>query len=388
MGATGGLLARAKGLARRARHRLRPHPHVLVVATGGVANIGDDLTTAATVARVAELLPGVDIRVLTDLGPPVDLPAPGRWVGVLGDDTARVLDLRGCGALVMPLAGVLHEDFAVRPRHSLAAAAAARGIPVVVTGAGLGVVDGVEDAVRGLFATAGAIGTRDPLSARRVEALTGRTAEVLGDDALGFEPARSPVEADASAAGVLPPRYLVFHARSSSYGTDDVEWMAAWGEAIDRAAAADGCEVVALAINAQPPEERSLMASLAFERTARWVPVDGTRDLSTARAVMRGSVGGFVSSFHLALFALEAGRPVLFPTPGEYYGFKVAGLQELFALDAAFADATPPARGEDVTTRLAAVAASLDPAVVADADERIRSFLRRALLQPSLHRPR
>jgi polysaccharide pyruvyl transferase WcaK-like protein len=351
---------------------------VLVAATGGVANIGDDLTTAATVERVADLLPGIELRVLTDLGPPIDLPAPGRWVGVLADDTAQVLDLSGCRALVLPLAGALHKDFSVRSRHSLAMAAAARGVPVVVTGAGLGLLDGVEDAARELLSAASAVAVRDPLSARRIEALTRRPVEVLGDDALGFEPPRSPLDAGADTAS-WPSRYLVFHVRSAHYATDDREWMAAWATAVDRAAVAASCDVVALAINAQPPDERSLMASLPFERTARWVPIDGTQDLWTARTVMRGAVGSFVSSFHLALFALEAGRPVLFPTPGQYYGYKVAGLQELFGLGHAFADATPPRSGADLTARLDTVAASLDPSVVTGADERIRSFLRRAL---------
>lgn len=358
-----------------ARLRSRRRPHVLVVATGGVANIGDDLTTAATITRVADVLPGVEIRVLTDLGPPVGLPAPARWLGALDDGTpAGDLDWDGCQALVLPLAGVLHKDFAVHPRHALVRAAAAQGVPVVVTGAGLGVLDGVEDAVRDLLAAAQAVAARDPISARRVEALTGRAAEVLGDDALGFEPPRP------SSGPSWPDRYLVFHARSSIYATDDRAWMATWAAAIDRAAVEEGCDVVALAINAQPPDERSLVASLPFERTARWVPVDGTSDLWTARAVMRGALGGFVSSFHLALFALEAGRPVLFPTPGEYYGFKVAGLQELLGLDDAFTDATPPAPDE-LTARLASVAATLDPEAVADADHQIRAFLRRALPQ-------
>ncbi|MCW5891165.1 MAG: glycosyltransferase [bacterium] len=228
-------------------------PRLLVVASGGVRNHGDDAILRATLERLARLRPGCVPVVVTDGDAVPALGRLGVWAGTTAElcygldpeairagapaDVAATLiartgavgrpidpalaDLRGFDAVLLAGGGNLAAPwlYLVAWRAAIAAAARGSGVPVVVSGQGLGPLsEEMLPLLAVVTASAAAFGVRDPGSAALLAAhgLGGDHVTVAGDDALGLQvdvagaraPARrrdSPATAPSSASRPASP---------------------------------------------------------------------------------------------------------------------------------------------------------------------------------------
>ncbi|MEQ1786263.1 MAG: polysaccharide pyruvyl transferase family protein [Acidimicrobiales bacterium] len=335
---------------------VRPAPQsVLVVGSGGVRNLGDDATTSTTIRRLRSLLdPSVGIEVITDGPRPSGDYAPGVWLGTVREFANRPLDHHL--AVLISGGGTLSQEFpaAGASRQAVAAEAARGGVPVLLSGQGIGPFDRDPAEIRALLGQAVAVSVRDPLSARVAADLGATNVAITGDDAT--EPGEAPARPDALRL-VGDAGWLAFNGRLAGYSEADLGELTAWASAVDEAAGQRGLEVVAVAQNRQPPWEVETLSALAERsRHAAWHVLDVTDDLPLARAVYGLAVGVVARSFHAACFGLAAGVPTLLPAGGGYYRAKADGLAELAGLPSEFSDDAPPADGAEVHRRLAAVA--------------------------------
>lgn len=336
---------------------VHPAPRsVLVVGSGGVRNLGDDATTSTTIRRLRAVLdPSVGIEVITDGPRPSGDYEPGVWLGTVREFANRPLDHHA--AVLISGGGTLSQEFpeAGASRQAVAAEAARGGVPVLLSGQGIGPFDRDPSEIRALLAQAAAVAVRDPLSARVAAGLGATNVTVTGDDAT--EPGDPPARPDALRL-VGDAGWLAFNGRLAGYSAASVDQLAAWARAVDQAAGHRGLEVVAVAQNRQPPWEIETLSALAEQsRHAAWHVLDATDDLPLARAAYGLAAGVVARSFHAAWFGLTAGVPTLLPATGGYYRAKADGLAELAGLPPEFADDTPPADGDEVDRRLAAVEA-------------------------------
>lgn len=375
-----------------------PSGRVLVVAPGGVANLGDDAITVRGLERLrARVDPGTAIDLVTD-GPdlPVGLPET-RWLGPLidlvpglsydrlgrldaalavaaesariGEGHWRALDPTAYDAAVFLGGGTLASEWStglIGPRALLAAALRRADVPHALSGQGLGPLDTAADRslVGGLVGGAVAVGCRDASSATLARALPGvdpAKVTVTGDDALGLISARS--EAPAG------PPYLALTIRAARYvgGGEGDEVVRAWARAADALAVERGWDVVGVALNARHPEPE--IATLARIRAttplkARWRLEDCGPDPRRLVAVMAGAEAVAAQSFHAALLALAAGVPAVLAATTPYYEAKARGLATLAGLTDALAVADP----SDLAASLAEVTRSMASGPVPLAD--------------------
>jgi polysaccharide pyruvyl transferase WcaK-like protein len=228
-------------------------------------------------------------------------------------------------------------------RAALAAVAEAFDLRYIVSGQGIGPITGaLRDLLALLVAGATHFGVRDPLSLEDLRHLPVPCdhAVLVGDDALGL--ARSaPGVIDSLLAKVGVPLHqplLGFHAREANYVGLTREDLQATATRVDELAAQNGQAVVCLPINTQPwAPERVLMASLVAglkRRQARWFLADAEERVDIVAALVARCAAVVSHSYHVALFALATGVPVLVQAGTEYYRRKAEGLRQFFQVRA------------------------------------------------------
>lgn len=365
-----------------------PGRRVLVVAPGGVDNLGDDAITTRGLARVRDLIPDAAVDLVTDGPRPVSPRGDVRWLGCLTEilHGLRVADLDGVGPAVAAaaerrgvgtgfwrpldpgaydaaiflgggsLASVFSEGL-IAPRAVLAGALRAARVPHALSGQGIGPLssDGDRALVAELLAGAEAVGTRDRLSATIARTMLTDPARVTvtGDEALGLAPTIEP------RTGPDRPTLAVTIRRATHVGASDGH-LVAWVAAVDAVAAARGWDVLGVALNSQEPEpELATLATLAragAHRRARWHLLDCADDPGRLVGAMATAIAAAVHSYHAALFALAAGVPAVLATPSPYYAAKAAGLADLAGLPSGVAASATAA---DIGAGLDAVGAAL-----------------------------
>lgn len=368
-----------------------PSARVLVLAPGGVGNVGDDAITVRGLERLrAHLAPDVAVDLVTDgphptaglglvrwLGPLVEL-LPGLDRSQLGPldatTTARAaarfrvgeghwdaLDPTRYDAAVFIGGGSLVSEWSeglVGPRALLAAALRGAEVPYALSGQGIGPLDddGDRDLVAGLLSGAVAVACRDVGSAELAVSLDGvdpTRVVATGDDALGLAPPVGPEPAGGAT--------LVVTVRSAFYVGGDEHGSVArrWMLAADALAAARGWDVVGLALNRQDPHPE--IATLAAVRAStplqsHWRLVDVSTEPRRLVAELARAQAVATQSFHAAVLALDAGVPAVLAASSPYYVAKASGLALLGDL--------PPALG--VT----------DPALLGDALDQVAAAVR------------
>ena len=395
-------------------------PRILVVASGGVANLGDEAMTLATIQRLARLRTAWQIDVIADSDEIATEGLESQFVGTLhrvcagisddeieagcSDQTLRnqfapsrpsrqpsLLDPRDYQLALFAGGGNLNHiwfETLTCWRAILVAGLRAYGLPVVFSGQGIGPIeDDREQAVIAYLVDASSsFGLREPTSLDVMRKLGFRLGpvEVVGDDALGLAPPPDETVDRALAAISVAPdsRYLVAHARRADYlGTDDAR-LRAWTDAVDRLAAERCVAVIGLAINHQSPHSESeTLASLASAATrqAEWHVLDCGTSPGLAAAVASRAGAAVVHSYHAALFALQAKVPALLIAGTPYSEMKATGLARYAGLPDDFV--VRPVEGfANLGQRLDTVAAALKAnGNLADAAPRIDAWLDRAL---------
>jgi len=361
-------------------------PRILVVSSGGVRNHGDDAILRATLERLARLRPGCVPVVVTDGDALPPLGRLGVWAGTTAE-LGRALDpavlraacvdavlaetlvtrseaagqvidpaLRDLGAYDLVLiagGGNLADPWPelVAWRTATAVAARARGVPVIVSGQGVGPVsDGLLPMLALLVRSATAFALRDAGSHALLaeHGLAGGTT-IVGDDALGLAVDAAAARARLEARGLGAGTPLVgFQARVAGYVGCSRATLLELARSVDGLAAARGAVVLGVPMNAQPPQpEAALQLELRDalgRRRARWMLADAADDAVAAAAAVKTCAALVTCSFHAAVFALEAGIPTALVASTEYYARKAEALRQAFGLPASIAvppDASP-----------------------------------------------
>jgi len=351
-------------------------PRLLVVAPGGVGNIGDDAISACALRRIRTAYPNARIEMISDRGLPLMDGLAVPWIGtvlqawaglssaeiecgaalsewrVSGEEIAArnpvsPLNADNCGHPVQQLldlgsyqaafflgggnlASAFSQDL-LRPRAALALCLSAAQVPVVVSGQGVGPCNpGELDLVRLMSSHAQAFGCRDSGSVEVINDQLSSSAELVGDDAMAAEAApkeqlnRALTEAQAPSG-----EFLVFHAREATYvGNTNLPVLAA---AVDHLAGRAELNVLGVAVNSNPPPEVELLASLAqsVDRVAPWRVIDTGQSVALTVALLGRASLVITHSYHLALWALQAGTPAVLVADSEYYQLKADGLARL-----------------------------------------------------------
>lgn len=398
----------------------RARTQVLVVAPGGVANLGDDAITVRGLERLrAAVGPDAAIDLICDgdapppgcgsvrhLGPLIDL-LPGLALDDLGPldevlaraaEQARVgrgqwhaLDPSAYDAAVVLGGGSLSSAWSaglIAPRALLTAALRHAGVVYACSGQGVGPLLGEADRRLAGALLAGAVVTscRDEPSAVLARSLPGvdpRQVTATGDDALGLAaPADTVADADVAIAadeghGRSPARpHLVVTVRDGAYVAEQGDDPAAgpvrrWLQAADALAADRGWDVVGVALNRQAP--RPEIVTLAEVRAtttqrARWRLIDCGPDPRRLVALTASAQAVAAQSYHAALLALGAGVPAVLGAATPYYAAKAEGLAAVAGLPAALAVADAADLGpalDAVTAALDRTPRPLDPAAAA-----------------------
>jgi polysaccharide pyruvyl transferase WcaK-like protein len=344
---------------------------ILVVASGGVGNVGDDAITITVIDRLRRSVPDAVIEVVTDQDRPVGLRGV-VWrctlVEAIREQTVPTLDLGAYTAAVFAGGGSitsLWRSGLIEPRAELARRLTEVGVPYVMSGQGLGPFSDDDDRrlVARLLGGARRIAVRDPQSAELCRSLgvPPDLVAVTGDDALGLEPAdRSTVEATLAGIGLGDRRFVAVTVREADYVGDHD--LGAWADAVDRYAAERDLAVLGIALNDMPPSpEAATLARLAHGPVPRRVPwhlLPCERDPGLLAAVMAQADAAAVHSYHAALLALAGNRPAVLAAGTPYYRAKALGLAELAGLpDGLAAGVTAPL---DLDRRLDLVAAAID----------------------------
>lgn len=373
-----------------------PRPRFLVVASGGVRNHGDDAILRATLERLARLRPGCMPVVVSDGDAVPMLGRLGVWAGTTIElcrgldpemiragapaDVAETLiarteaagapvdpalaDLRGFDAVLLTGGGNLAAPwlYLVAWRAAIAAAARGSGVPLLVTGQGLGPFsEEMLPMLAVLTESAAGFAVRDPGSAALLAAhgLGGPRVAVAGDDALGLAVDVAAARARLRANGLVTDGPLLgFQARVADYVGCDRDALAQLATAVDALAAARGATVVGIPMNAQAPQtEAALQLALRDalpRRRARWALADVDDDAVAAAATIKACSAVVTCSFHTALFALEGGVPATLVAGTEYYVRKAQALRDAFGLPAPIAVA-PDADASALGTALDAL---------------------------------
>ena len=400
-------------------------PRILVVAPGGVGNIGDDAISACAVRRIRRAFPGCRIEMISDRALPQMSGQPVVWIGTVlqawtglrskelssgadlsqGQVTAEqisaaqatppLLDLGSYQMAFFVGGGNLASAFAqnlLRPRVALSLGLSAAGVPVVVSGQGVGPCEAQELMLVQLMAgQAQAFGCRDAGSAKLIDSQQSGKVELVGDDAMSAvtdAPAVTDMSAitDAAAeadsqrldqvlrAALVPPgEFLLFHARQASYvGSTQLGDLAA---AVDQLGVESNLSVLGLAVNNNPPAEGELLASIAqtANLAAPWRVIDAGQSVDLTVSLLSRASFVVTHSYHLALWALQAKTPAVLVVDSEYYRLKAEGLSALAGFPGSIsiaADATAP----EIAARLDQVRSWLEQSELDAVAERVESW--------------
>jgi polysaccharide pyruvyl transferase WcaK-like protein len=319
---------------------------VLIFSSGGVRNAGDDAILLRSIERVRGCSRSSEIDYITDgIGPLAPIPS-ARWLAGVGPegDLGDLLDVHGYDLVVIAGGGYACDWFCTplfERRVLVAERCRAAGVPVVVSGLGVGPLEDAHtvETVGLLVDAANAVSLRDQRSRALLtkHAVGVERVTVTGDDALGLRP---PSNLENS-LGRAP--FMVVHVRDASYGTDDRSLLSAWMRAVIEAARAESCDVVGISVNDQDhAPEAATLRELAAEIGAPGLRVVETAsDPRMIAGVVAGARSVVAHSYHVALFALAAGRPTVLASKGPYYELKAAGLAELAGLSPAVASPVP-----------------------------------------------
>ncbi len=321
-------------------------PRILMIVPGGVGNIGDDAITDAAVERVRRICPEARIELVSDRGVPDLSGPPVPWSGTVlelsGSLPDSVLPFATFDAAIFAGGGNLATAFGeelLRPRVALCLALAQLGVPVMWSGQGIGPCSDDElDLIGEAIQASVAFGCRDAASLASFPAHVGDRMSLTGDDALG-RPSATDAETDAVLrdASVGGEGYLVAHLRRADYvGAHEMQDLI---RAIDDLAAERGVTVLGLCVNDNEPTEAQvfLSESRAEPRRAPWRMVEATRRPALVRGLVARAEAVVSHSYHVALWALEAGTPTLLVTASDYYRAKARGLAELAGFDGSIA---------------------------------------------------
>ena len=339
-------------------------PRVLVVAPGGVGNIGDDAISACAVRRIRREYPTARIEMISDRGLPLMGGPAVPWIGTvlqawaglsstelangaaLSDGLASVQDIssRTTATPLLNLGsyqaafflggGNLATAFAqdlLRPRVALALCLAAAGVQVVVSGQGVGPCSEDElNLVRFMSNHAIAFGCRDIGSVDFINPTSVSGAELIGDDAMAVSATDAEqLESALRSANAPLHKFLVFHAREASYVANTN--LTALTAAVDQLASQAGLSVLGVAVNNNAPPELELLASIAQsgELVAPWSVIDSGQSVELAVGLLARASAVVTHSYHLALWALQAGTPAVLVADSDYYQLKADGLAAL-----------------------------------------------------------
>ncbi len=372
-------------------------PRVLIVCSGGVGNFGDDAISGAVIERVRAACPTAAIEIISDGEMPLINGPATPWAGTVVEtwQGTNGLDLGAFDLAVFAGGGNLTSWFAptlLIPRCDIARRLAEHGVPVIWSGQGIGPCTDAElDLVVAAARSARTFGCRDRLSVELVAQRVAQAAqpgepvesgepvepgklvelvELVGDDAMGLPRADDArLAAVMRRAEVTTERFVVLHVRLALYaGTASPAEFAELADAIDALAWRTGATVVGLVTNNNEPHEALVLAALAqpAPRRSPWRIIDLVDDPELARAVLAAADAVISHSYHVALWALEAGTPALLATGSAYYEAKAEGLRALAGLTASIAlDAHSGI--DSLDKQLDAVRSELDPAVLARA---------------------
>jgi len=384
-------------------------PRVLVVAPGGVGNLGDDAISDAVLRRVRRDLPGARIDVISDRHPLAPTAGPVVWNGTvletwrgldeellaaaattlgveadrLRPDTAgpSFVELADFELVVFAGGGNLADPFGddvMLPRLVIAAAATALGVPVVWSGQGIGPLSPERlDLLQRVAAGSHAFGCRDERSVHLVDGggVVGTRAVLVGDDAIatGSAPAAE-IDVALRRSGLGSDRYVVAHLRDAPYvGGVDLSRLV---RAIDEYALSVDAEVICLAINDNAPSEASLFSRVVDSGVeAPWHPLDVAGRDGLAVGVLGGAHSTISHSYHAALWSLANGTPALLVAGSDYYQRKATGLADLFGV-AGGVGLEPDADAVAIAAHLQRIERSLDPAAVDSVRARVDGWLR------------
>jgi len=345
---------------------------VLVVASGGVRNYGDDAILLSTLQRLRRIRPNSLASVVSD-GP--SCPPLGRfgvWAGTseefgsgLNPDDVRHgcrndqalagelsswlkfgfhtrTDLKSFDVVVIAGGGNLNSYWPelIARRAAIAAAANAAGVPYILSGQGVGPVSAeIIPMLSFLVGGASAVATRDPLSLRLLRRIVpnGPRMNMVGDDALGLR-SDGPVVARGHLAEIGVPldrRLLGFQAREACYVGFSRDELKETARQVDEFAAENGYVVVSVPINMQSHgPEVELLADLAYgsRRRAEWHVVNHASDVAAIAGVIKVCSAFLTHSYHAALFALENRIPTLLFARTGYYHLKGEALRTAFGI--------------------------------------------------------
>jgi len=407
-------------------------PRILVVAPGGVGNIGDDAISACGVQRIRRAFPDCRIEMISDRALPQMGGLPVVWIGTVlqawtglrseelssgadlsqGQVTAEQISAAQATPPLLNLdsyqgafflgGGNLASAFAqhlLQPRVALSLCLSAAGVPVVVSGQGVGPCDAQELMLVQLMAgQAQAFGCRDAGSAKLIGFQQPGKVELVGDDAMSAvrdavavrdatavrdasaAVSRSPAEADSQrldqvlrSALVPDGEFLVFHARQASYvGSSGLVDLAA---AVDQFAVQSNVSVLGLAVNNNPPAEGELLASIAQtpNLAATWRVIDAGQSVDLTVGLLSRASFVITHSYHLALWALQANTPALLVVDSEYYRLKAEGLSALAGFPGSIS-ITAHATAPEIAARLDQVRSWLEQSELGAVAERVESW--------------
>ena len=338
--------------------------HVLVDQSGyELRNSGDVAMLVASVDAIQSHLPAAKVHVLTTdpahlvrLAPravPVRVAPPLRPFGPLKRSdlqaawryghkfvgpwlcSDRFKDAGVAGALaradlvVSSGGGFINDQFVSHASGvlSLLSAAQRRGVPTAMFGQGLGPLTNpwLKALARRVLPKLERLGLREGAIGPTIAADLGVSADtfrVTGDDALRLAGAGNPPASGGSSLGV--------NLRMSNYSAVD-----ATHASVVRAALEDfvgRCKPVLLALPVSSYARDSDLCAIADilpASSAQFVieELPTPQSLAEATANCRAVVTG---SYHVGVFALARGIPVVGVSRSEYYDFKFKGLQALF----------------------------------------------------------
>lgn len=243
-----------------------------------------------------------------------------------GADLAGMI--RSADLVVSGGGGFVNDSFVSHAMGVLSVLSAAqrRGVPTAMFGQGLGPLSNrwLRSSARQVLPRLDALGLREGLASPSIARSLGVPASkfrVTGDDALRLAGAGLPV-ADGGSLGL--------NLRMSGYSRVDGRHAEVIRDAIGDLIQSNDRRLIALPVSSY---SNSSDLRAIKQAVPAWVDIElnelpTPRDLANAVANCRTVVTG---SYHVAVFALARGIPVVALSNSEYYDAKFAGLRALFS---------------------------------------------------------
>ena len=385
-------------------------PRILLIASGGVGNLGDDAIGEVVLARIRDSLPDAWVDVVTDRGALATHGRPAPWLSTVTelwqsltdeelalvaeraggnwqwltptDRRGPFVDLGSYDAVHIAGGGNLADPFAdaqARPRIAIALACHGRGVPVTWSGQGVGPCsEPLLELLRLAASCAVQFACRDRFSAELVRSESSPVTSTA-DDAM-----EHPVLGVAQFDDVLRThdladrRFIVAHVRTASYAAElDAVRLA---RAIDELADQRNATVVVVAIDNNEVPELDVAAGLAVapDQALPWHVINAAQDAALARALVERADAVVTCSFHLALWALHSGTPAVLVETSPYYANKARALSVIAGVESIGVDSngvdSNGVDGAGLDAVLRRVQSQLQPDRLSDAAERANEW--------------